>query len=135
MKLASASLLLIAGTVAAVVAYRAPERDYVPLEIEGGVPEVYVPRAIPDPIPAGFQVADLMVDGPCCIGCTGKLYKALMEVPGVEKAAVRFDVAGTLAQALVPLGFDGSLLEGSLTFDKYAVRSQSIGRKGPESPQ
>lgn len=135
MKIVAASLLLISGIAAAVVAYRAPERDYVPLVIEGGAPEEYVPRAIPDPIPAGFQVADLMVDGPCCMGCTGKLYKALLEVPGVERAAVRFDVAGTLAQALVPVGFDGSLLKGSLTFDKYSVRSQSMGRKGPETPQ
>ncbi|MFT7678160.1 MAG: copper chaperone CopZ [Planctomycetota bacterium] len=134
MKIVPASLLLITAVAASVVAYRAPERDYVPLELEGGAPETHVPRAIADPIPAGFQVTDLMVDGPCCLGCTGKLYSALLEVPGVEKAAIRFDKAGTLAQALVPLGFDGGLLKGSLTFDKYSVRSQSIGRKGPETP-
>lgn len=134
MKIVPAILLAVAGTATFIVAYRAPERDYVPLQIEGGVPEDYVPRAIPDPIPAGFQVTELMVDGPCCVGCTSKLYNALMEVPGVEKAAIRFDAAGTLAQALVPEDFDGGLLEGSLTFDKYSVRSQSIGRKGPETP-
>ena len=134
MKIVTVSLLLIAGIAAAVVAYKAPERDYVPLDIEGGLSDTYVPRGIPNPIPAGFQVTDLMVDGPCCMGCTGKLYSALMEVPGVKKAAVRFDPAGTLAQALVPAGFDGGLLESSLTFDKYTVRSQSIGRQGPETP-
>lgn len=132
MKTGLITLILAAGAAAYYVAQSSPDQDYEPLVLEDVEPELYVPKAIPGPIPAGYQVTEIMVDGPCCTGCTGKLYNALLGVPGVEKASVLFDPEGTLAKALVPAGFEAAPLESSLTFEKYSVRSTAVGQRGAD---
>ena len=55
----------------------------------------------------------------CCDGCRGKLYRALLEVPGVVEAAVDID-SGSVA-AIVPSGLDNTVLHSAVSFDKYSV--------------
>lgn len=128
-------VLILASAIAALwVSQATGDQDYVPLRLEDQEPEVYVPKAIPGAIPSGFEIAELTVDGPCCLGCSGKLYEALLAVPGVEKASVLFEEEGTLTKAMVPKGFDLALLESSLTFDKYSVRSSRIAEPSGQTP-
>ena len=130
MKYSLLSLVAVAGVAALVVSQMTGNRDYKPLRLEDQEPELYVPRAIPGAVPAGFEIAEMTVDGPCCMGCSGKLYTALLAVPGVEKASVVFAEEGTVTQALVPAGFDLEALELGLTFDKYSVRNSRVSSRG-----
>jgi copper chaperone CopZ len=112
-------LVLVAGGVLGWIASRAPDQDYEPVVIEEADLGTYVPRALIGEIPDGHVVRTLDVSGMCCGGCSGKLYAALQETPGVMKAAVSFE-DGT-ASALVPDDLETGQLEVALTFDKYSA--------------
>jgi copper chaperone CopZ len=115
-------ILGFAGTVLGIVAVRAPKPDYVaptPQEIAAHVP---APTEITGEIPPGFLVRTFKVDGMCCTGCTGKIYKHLKEAPGVVEAAVSFDKG--IAQVVVPKDADVNKLEDAMHFENYVAKAQ-----------
>ena len=111
-------LLVAAGAVLGWVAYRTPEPTYVVPQLDETDPE-QIPLALTQVAQAGDVVRTFDVEGMCCNGCTGKLYRALAEHPSVNAAAVSFE-HGT-AQVSVAKEFDSTALVSLLTFDKYSA--------------
>lgn len=113
-------LVAAAGIVLGYVAWRAPAREYLaptPAEVQA---HAAAPVSLIGGIPPGCVVRTFAVDGMCCQGCTGKIYKRLRETPGVVQAAVQFDT-GT-AEVVVSESTDVALLETALRFDKYTAK-------------
>jgi Cu+-exporting ATPase len=116
MKLVWIALVAAAGLGTAYLALRAEGPSYSPPVVEE---TPVVPTRLPRAAAAGERALVLKVDGMCCGGCTGKLYRALSQVPGVEAACVDFDT-GT-ASAIVDARADSGELVRALTFDKYTA--------------
>ena len=125
MKFLPYALLAVAGLILGRIAWRAPERSYVPLAAEGPAPLPHVPRALIGDVPEGYVVRTLEVGGMCCTGCTAKVHDALTSLPAVERAAVDFE-RGT-ASALVPMSFPAKELAAALLFDKYTATVREAG--------
>ena len=111
------TLLAAAGATAWVLATRS-EPTYVP---PGEPPMAYAPapRALFSEPGPGEALRVLDVEGMCCQGCTGKLYAALVDAPGVRAAAVDFE-SGT-ASVVAEDGTTPDFLASRLTFDKYTA--------------
>jgi copper chaperone CopZ len=113
-------LLLGAGAVAAVIAYRAPTPDDRPVAAAEGV------APVPDRLTAvpaeGEVVRVLDVTGMCCRGCSGKLYRRLVAVEGVRDACVDFDT-GT-ASAIAANTVAPATLASALTFETYSASAR-----------
>jgi len=116
-------LLVAAGAVLGWVAYRTPEPSYVVPELQAAEPE-QIPLALTRVAQPGDVVRTFDVEGMCCNGCTGKLYRALAEHPSVNAAAVSFE-HGT-AQVSVAQEFDSTALVDVLTFDKYSAELRPV---------
>jgi len=116
MKLLWIGLLAAAALGAAYFAVQAKGPSYEPPVIEE---TPYVPTRLPRAAGPGERIAVLHVEGMCCGGCTGKLYRALSAVHGVTAACVDFDT-GT-ASAIVGENASGDELAHALTFDKYSA--------------
>jgi copper chaperone CopZ len=115
-------IIAIAGSALGYIAMRAPAPTYVaptPQEIEAHVP---APTTLSAEVPPGFLVRTFKVEGMCCTGCTGKIYKRLKESPDVVDAAVSFDKG--IAQVVVPKEADVAKLEDVMHFDKYVAKAQ-----------
>lgn len=113
-------LIATAGAVLGYVAWRAPAREYLAPTLAEVQAHAAAPTSLVADVPSGCVVRAFAVEGMCCQGCTGKIYKRLKETAGVVHAAVSFD-AGT-AQVVVQETTDIALLESALTFDKYSAR-------------
>jgi Cu+-exporting ATPase len=116
MKLIQIAVLVAAGLGAAYFAVRAEAPSYRPPVVEE---TPVVPTRLPRAAGPGERALVLHVEGMCCGGCTGKLYRALSAVEGVKAACVDFD-SGT-ASAIVDVQADGAELARALTFDKYTA--------------
>jgi copper chaperone CopZ len=117
--------MLLLGAAAAALAYialRAPSQSYVAPTIQEVEAHVPAPPTITGEIPPGFLVRTFKVEGMCCTGCTGKIYKRLKDSPGVVEAAVNFDQG--IAQVVVPNDSDVAKLEDVMHFDKYVAKAQ-----------
>ena len=118
MKLLATILVLVSGAVLGVIALRAPEPSYVPLDRD--LPPERVPVELSGEVDDGCVVRVFDVEGICCEGCGAKLYQALAGVDGVREIAV--DTVLRTASAVVPEELEPALLEGVLTTDKYVAR-------------
>jgi copper chaperone CopZ len=109
-------LILVAGVAAGWIAWRAqaPHREAASV--------APTPRVLTEAPAEGEAVRVFEVEGMCCLGCSGKLHAALLEVPGVRAAAVDFD-AGT-ASALTDEKVDPEVLRAALEFDKYTAKAR-----------
>ncbi len=117
-------IVLTAAGVLGWVALGAPEPTWVvlepgtasaaPLEVPSRLTEA---RA--DGAQEGLVVRTVAVQGMCCNGCRGKLYTALLDLPGVDEAAVDFE-AGTASVRATPEVVETQLVS-ALTFDKYSA--------------
>ncbi len=119
-KLIPIAVIAAAGIALGYVALRAPKQEYVAptlAEVEAHAP---APKTIAGALPAGCVVRAFAVEGMCCQGCTGKIYKRLVQTEGVVQAAVDFD-SGT-ARVIVPETVDVAQLESVLHFDKYSAK-------------
>jgi Cu+-exporting ATPase len=116
MKLLLFGVLVAAGLGAAYLAVRADGPSYQPPVVEE---TPVVPTRLPRAAGPGERALVLHVEGMCCGGCTGKLYRALSEVQGVKLACVDFDTSS--ASAIVDASTDGAALARALTFDKYTA--------------
>lgn len=113
-------LIAVAGAVLGYVAWRAPNRDYAAPSIADVEAHAPAPQTLVGDIPPGCVVRTFAVEGMCCQGCTGKIYKRLKETAGVVQAAVQFDKGQ--AEVVVPESTDLALLETALHFDKYTAK-------------
>jgi hypothetical protein len=120
--LAALSLVLVARHSRAERA--AEGGEYQPIRLEEGNAPRHIPAAIFDPAPAGTQLVQFQVEGPCCNGCSVALYDAALTAAGVERAAVRFDEEAGMARGEVWLRDDANAAElaAAVTFDKYTGR-------------
>jgi copper chaperone CopZ len=119
-KLLPIAVIAAAGIALGYVALRAPTREYVAptlAEVEAHAP---APTTLVGEVPAGCVVRAFAVEGMCCQGCTGKIYKRLKATSGVVQAAVDFE--GSIAQVVVSETTDIALVESALTFDKYSAK-------------
>lgn len=105
-------ILVLAGVVLGYIAWNAPEPDYV-------APRV-VPRQLVSAPATGEVVRAFDVEGMCCDGCSGKLFAAVLQQPGVRDAAIRVE-QGRL-EAVCASDTDAESLARTLTFEKYTVR-------------
>ena len=117
MKLLLALPLVLAGAALGWIALSAEDPTYQP-PVPGVVTNV-VPKTLSGEVPDGMVVRRFQVTGMCCDGCTGKLYRSLAEVDGVQEAAV--DFLTTSASAVVPADADVQTLLAALEFDKYTA--------------
>ncbi len=118
MKYLGISIILLAGAVLGIVAWRAETPDYVPPRLVEAPDRV--PVRLSADVPEGCVVRSFEIEGICCDGCGGKLFVALTSLEEVREAAV--DPILGLAQAVVPAGLDTARLEQALTFSKYSAR-------------
>lgn len=118
-KLLPYAALALAAAALAVVALRAPARDYVAPTVADVEAHRAAPRTLPGEIPAGCTVRTIEVGGMCCTGCTGKLYDRLRATPGFVEGAVRFE-DGT-AQVVMSKDADPKAFVEALRFDKYVA--------------
>jgi copper chaperone CopZ len=119
-KLIPILLIVVAGSALGYVAWRAPAREYTAptlAEVQAHAP---APTTLVGEVPSGCVVRAFAVDGMCCQGCTGKIYKRLKDTAGVVQAAVDFDAS--TAQVVVSETTDIALVETALTFDKYTAK-------------
>ena len=107
--------VVAAGIVLGVIAWRASGRTYVP-PARAEAP-LTIPTSYEGAIPSGFVVERVPVEGMCCDGCKGTLYERIMELEGVQAAAVD-PILGQI-DALVRTGTPRARLVEALTFDKY----------------
>jgi len=107
-------LVLVAGLVLGVVAWRAKPRDYVPPSAPGSVPL----RLEGEP-PDGCEVRVFEVEGVCCSGCAAPLHEALSAIEGVRKLAL--DPATRRVEVLVRSEVDNERLAAALTFDEFVA--------------
>ncbi len=119
-KLIPILLITVAGTLLGYVAWHAPEREYAAPTLPEVQAHIAAPTTLAGDVPSGCVVRSFAVEGMCCQGCTGKIYKRLKETAGVVQAAVSFD-EGT-AQIVVQETTDIALLESTLNFDKYTAK-------------
>lgn len=122
MKILPLLALGAAGVTLGYIALRAPTPEYVAPTLQEVQAHVPAPEALTGEIPPGFLVRTFKVEGMCCTGCTGKLYKRLKESPGVVEAAVSFDKG--IAQVVVPKDIDVARLEEVMHFEKYVAKAQ-----------
>lgn len=111
--------LALAGTGFAVIAFRAPEQDYVAPTAADVEAHHAAPQKLEGEIPAGCTVLTIEVSGMCCTGCTGKLYDRLRVTPGFVEGAVSFEDG--IAQVVVSKDADPAAFAGALQFDKYSA--------------
>jgi copper chaperone CopZ len=117
MKILTLAPLALAGVVLAVIALRAPPRDYVPpseAEVEAHHP---APQRLSSDVPAGCVVRTIDVKGMCCLGCTGRVYDRIKDTPGLVDAAVSFEKG--VAQIVIPKDADPGPIVSALRFDKF----------------
>ena len=122
MKLITLLFVAVAGVVLGVVALRAPARDYVAptaADVEAHAP---APESLSIAVPADCAVRTFDVQGMCCKGCTGKIYKHIKADPAVLDAAVSFD-RGTV-DVVVAKTADVAAIAHELTFDKYTAKAK-----------
>jgi len=117
MKIPSIVIVGVAGVVLAVVALRAPSRDYVaPTEadLEAHRP---APQALYGEPPADCVVRRIQVKGMCCLGCTGRIYDKVKTVPGLVDAAVSFEKGE--ADVVMKKDADPAQIVEAFRFDKF----------------
>jgi len=119
MKLLLPAIVVCAALTLAVVAFRAPERDYVAPTAEELAVLGDCPTQIAGELPEGCVVHSFTVQGMCCRDCTGKIYSKMKSAPGVVQAAVNFDQRQV--DVVVPRDADVAALEKALRFDKYTA--------------
>jgi hypothetical protein len=112
--------LSLAAVVLGAIAFRAPEKDYVPptaAAIEAHHP---APQSLPAEIPDGCTVRTIEVSGMCCLGCTGKLYERLRATSGFVEGAVSFEDG--VARVVMSKDAEPAAFASALRFDKYEAR-------------
>jgi copper chaperone CopZ len=117
MKIPSIVFVGLAGVVLAVVALRAPSRDYVaPTEadLEAHRP---APQVLQSELPADCVVRHIQVKGMCCLGCTGRIYDKVKTTPGLVDAAVSFEKGE--AQVVMRKDADPAPIVEAFRFDKF----------------
>jgi len=117
MKVPWIALLVLAGVGLAVVAWRAPARDYVAptqADVEAHVP---APQSLHGDLPADCVVRRIDVKGMCCLGCTGRIYERIRSAPGIVDAAVSFEKG--VAEVVIRKDADPTPVVAALRFDKY----------------
>lgn len=117
MKLLTLAPLALAGLVLAVIALRAPPRDYVPpseAEVEAHRP---APQMLHSEVPPGCVVRTIEVKGMCCLGCTGRVYDRIQGTPGLVDAAVNFQEG--VARIVILRDADPGPIVSALRFDKF----------------
>ncbi len=117
MKLLPLAGLGSAGVVLAIVALRAPPRDYVPpskAEVEAHRP---APQMLHGDVPPGCVVRTIEVKGMCCLGCTGRVYDHIKGTPGLVDAAINFKTG--VAQVVLEKDADPNAIVSALRFDKF----------------
>ena len=117
-------LLACAAAPLAWIGFTDPAPDHVPHGEASGADPVHVPRVLMGEAPVGASLYEFVVDGPCCDGCTQKLYGTALDVAGIEGVAVYFDGNEKLAygQAWIKDGQDSEPSLTALTFEKYTAR-------------
>jgi copper chaperone CopZ len=117
MKIPSIVFVGLAGIVLAVVALRAPSRDYVaPTEadLEAHRP---APQVLEGEPPADCVVRRIQVKGMCCLGCTGRIYDKVKSAPGLVDAAVSFEKGE--ADVVMKKDADPAPIVEAFRFDKF----------------
>ena len=115
MKLLSA-LVLLAGAALGYIAWTAEGPTFVTPDERTGVPSL-LPRTQPE----GTLRQVFEVEGMCtCNDCPRKLYRALVEVDGVEHVAI--DPATGLAEVFALEDADLEEMVAALTFEEYVAR-------------
>ena len=115
MKLFTA-LVLLSALVLGYLAKRAPEPEAAPPVL---VRSDAAPYELSGEVPSGDVVRTFAVEGMCCEGCAKKLCDALLDVDGVEEAAV--DSVLGHAMVVVPRELEVARLEEALTFENYTA--------------
>ena len=117
MKIPSIAFVGLAGVVLAIVALRAPSRDYVAptqADLEAHRP---APQSLQGAIPEDCVVRRVEVKGMCCLGCTGRIYERIRSAPGIVDAAVSFEKG--VAEVVIRKDADPTPVVAALRFDKY----------------
>ena len=117
MRVPSIALVGLAGVALAVVAWRAPSKDYVAptqADVESHRP---APQALEREVPTDCVLRRIDVKGMCCLGCTGRLYDRIRNGPGVVDAAVSFEKSA--AEVVLRKNADLAPIVAALRFDKY----------------
>ena len=117
MKILPLAGLGFVGIVLAIVALRAPARDYVPpsvAEIEAHRP---APQMLHGEVPPGCVVRTIEVKGMCCLGCTGRVYDHIQGTPGLVDAAINFQTG--VAQIVIAKDTDPTAIVSALRIDKF----------------
>ena len=122
------ALVVLAGAALAVVALRAPTRDYVaPTEADVAAHQP-APQSLHGEVPADCVVRRIDVKGMCCLGCTGRLYDRIRNEPGIVEAAVSFEQG--VAEVVIRKDADPEPIVAALHFDKYepALEPETVKR-------
>ena len=117
MKIPSITFVGLAGVVLAIVALRAPSRDYVaptPADLEAHRP---APQSLQGAIPEDCVVRRVEVKGMCCLGCTGRIYDKVRNAPGLVDAAVNFEEGA--AEIVIRKDADPAAIVEAFHFDKF----------------
>jgi copper chaperone CopZ len=117
MKIPSIVFVGLAGVVLAVVALRAPSRDYVAPTVADLEAHRPAPQALQGEPPADCVVRRIQVKGMCCLGCTGRIYDKVRSAPGLVDAAVSFDKGE--AEVVMRKDADPAPIVEAFRFDKF----------------
>jgi len=109
----------LAGIVLAIVALRAPRREYVPPSAREVEAHRTAPRVLRGRIPEGCVVRSIQVKGICCAGCTGRLYDRIAGKEGTVEAAV--DPETGVARIVIPKAADPTAWVAALQFDEFTA--------------
>jgi copper chaperone CopZ len=124
MRIPSIAFVGLAGAVLAVVALRAPSRDYVPpteADLEAHRP---APQALQGDVPADCVVRRIEVKGMCCLGCTGRIYDRVKHAPGLVDAAVSYERGA--AEIVLRKDADPAPIVEAFRFDKFEPSLEPI---------
>ncbi len=125
MRIPSIAFVGLAGVVLAVVALRAPSRDYVPptqADLEAHRP---APQALEGAVPEDCVVRRIEVKGMCCLGCTGRLYDHVRNAPGLVDAAVNYERG--VAEIVIRKDADPAPIVDAFRFEKFEPVLEPIG--------
>ena len=107
----------LAGIALAIVALRAPPRDYVAPTVREVEAHRAAPQTLRGQVPDGCVVRAIQVKGMCCAGCTGRLYERLVGTAGTVDAAVNLETG--VAQIVIPKDADPAPWVAALRFDDF----------------
>lgn len=118
-------IILLVGAAGSLawIGWQAPDPDHEAHQLEGAPGVHYVPAVLLGDVPQGARLLEFVVDGPCCDGCSQKLYGAALAAEGVSAAAIHYDGDQHLAfgQVWIDASENGDALLGALTFEKYTA--------------